>query len=104
MLSVKGYSRAQASRFRLRKYYLHIVSDCTVHSDQRGAMLPDLADAHRYAVSLIWHCMRYDTEEQDWRGWRVEIADDTRRTLVVVPFTTVPSEAFARRHASKAAL
>ena len=33
MLSVKGNSRAQSFEpSALRKYYLHIVSECTVHS------------------------------------------------------------------------
>ena len=30
--------------------------------------------------------MRFDTEEQDWRGWHVKIADDTGRTLAIVLF------------------
>ena len=93
MLSVKAKSRAQASLLPPRKYYLHIVSDCTVHPDDRGAMLSDLAAAHRCAVSLIWNCMRLDTEEQDWRRWHVKIADDTGRTLVVVLFPAVQCKA-----------
>jgi len=89
MLSVKSNSRAHGSSLPpLRKYYLHIASDCTVHPDECGAMFSDLATAHRYAVSEIWNYMRYDTEEQDWKGWRIRIADDTGRTLVIVPFPT----------------
>ena len=99
MLSVKGNSRAQsASLPPLRKYYLHVPSECRVYDDDRGAMLSDLATAHRRAVSLISKCMSLDPEEQDWRGWRVKIADDTGRTLVVVPFTTVQSEASDPHH------
>ena len=86
MLSVKGDPRALGSRPPLRKYYFHIASECTVYTDDRGVMLSDLAAAHRCAVSLIWKCMRLDTEEQDWRGWHVKIADDTGRTLVIVLF------------------
>ena len=89
MLSVKADSRAQASRLPPRKYYFHIASEVTVHTDESGVMLSDLAAAHRYAVSVICNCMRLDTEEQDWRGWRVKIADDTGRTLVIVPFSGV---------------
>ena len=88
MLSVK-HTRAQGSRpSPLRKYYLHIASELTVHTDDNGAMFSDLAAAHRRAVSLIWNYMRCDTEEQDWKGWHVKIADDTGRTLVIVLFPT----------------
>ena len=93
MLSVKGDSRAPASRQPLCKYYFHIASESTFHNDDRGVMLGDLEAAHRYAVSVICNCMRLDTEEQDWRGWRVKIADDTGRTLVVVPFAAVQRKA-----------
>ena len=86
MLSVNGDSCAQGSRLPLRKYYLDIASEFTVHTDDRGVMLGDLAAAHRHAVSVIWNCMRFDTEEQDWRGWHVKIADDTGRTSVIVLF------------------
>ena len=89
MLSVNGDSCAQGSRLPLRKYYLDIASEFTVHTDDRGVMLGDLAAAHRHAVSVIWNCMRCDTEEQDWRCWHVKIVDDTGRTLVIVPFSSV---------------
>ena len=62
--------------------------NATVHTDDRGVMLSDLAAAHRRAVSLIWKCMRFDKEEQDWRRWHVKIADDTGRTLIIVLFPT----------------
>ena len=88
MLSVNGDPCVQGSRPPLSKYYLHIESDFSVHADDRGVMLSDLAAAHRYAISVIWNCMRFDTEEQDWRGWHVKIADDTGRTLAVVLFPT----------------
>ena len=74
--------------------------NCTVHTDDRGVMLSDLAAAHRCAVSVIWNYMRLDTEEQDWRGWRVKIADDTGRTLVIVLFPTARSRTFDPHHAS----
>jgi len=60
MLSVNGDSCAQGSRLPLRKYYLDIASEFTVHTDDRGVMLGDLAAAHRHAVSVIWNCMRFD--------------------------------------------
>ena len=88
MLNVKSDSRAQASRLPVRKYYFHIASEFSVHTDDSGVVLNDLAAAHRYAVSAIWNYMRCDTEEQDWRGWHVKIADDTGRTLVIVLFPT----------------
>ena len=88
MLSVKGGSCAQHLRLPPRKYYFHIASKCKVYADNRGVLLGDLAAAHCRAVSLIWKCMRFDTEEQDWRNWYVKIADDTGRTLVIVLFPT----------------
>jgi len=101
MLSVKGNPRALGSSPpQPRKYYLHIASELTVHTDDNGAMFSDLAAAHRRAVSLIWNYMRCDTEEQDWKGWHVKIADDTDRTLVIVLFPAVQRKAFDPHGAS----
>ena len=101
MLSVNGDPRAQSSSLPpLRKYYFHIASKCTVHTDDHGVVLSDLAAAHRRAVSLIWKCMRYDTEEQDWKSWHVKIADDTGRTLVIVLFPTAWRKAIGPHGAS----
>ena len=101
MLSVKGNPRALGSSPpQPRKYYLHIASELTVHTDDNGAMFSDLAAAHRCAVSLIWNCMRSANEEQDWKGWHVKIADDTGRTLVIVLFPAVQRKAFDPHGAS----
>ena len=101
MLSVKRNPRALGSSPpQPRKYYLHIASELTVHTDDNGAMFSDLAAAHRRAVSLIWNYMRCDTEEQDWKGWHVKIADDTGRTLVIVLFPAVQRKAFDPHGAS----
>ena len=101
MLSVKGNPRALGSSPpQPRKYYLHIASELTVHTDDNGAMFSDLAAAHRRAVSLIWNYMRCDTEEQDWKGWHVKIADETGRTLVIVLFPAVQRKAFDPHGAS----
>jgi hypothetical protein len=78
----------------MRKYYLNIASKSTVYADDRGIMLSDLAAAHRYAVSVIWKCMRCDTEEEDWRGWHVKITDDTGRTSVIVLFPAARHKTF----------
>ena len=88
MLSVKSDSRAQGLLLPQRKYYFHVATEFTVHTDDGGVMLTDLAAAHRYAVSAIWNYIRLDTEEQDWKGWHVKIADETGRTLVIVLFPT----------------
>ena len=94
MLSVKADSRAHGLQPPPRsKYYFHIASEFAVHTDDNGVVLSDLATAHRYAVSAIWNYMRCDTEEQDWRGWHVKIADDTGRTLVIVLFPTASRKA-----------
>jgi len=100
MLSVKDNSRAQGVRLPPPKYYLHIASDCKFYADDRGVVLSDLAAAHSCAVSVISNCMRYDTEEQDWRGWRIKIADDTGRTLVIVLFQATLRGAFGPYRAS----
>ena len=101
MLSVKGNLRALAVRpAPPRKYFLHIASELTVHTDDSGVVLSDLAAAHRRAVSLIWNYMRCDTEEQDWKGWHVKIADATGRTLVIVLFPAVQRKAFDPHGAS----
>ena len=99
MLSVKSDSRAQSLPL-LRKCYLNVASDCKIYADDSGAMFSDLAAAHRRAVSLIWNCMRSDTEEH-WKGWHVKIADDTGRTLVIVLFPTAWSRTFYPHGASE---
>ena len=102
MLSVKSDSPAQRSSLQpLRKYYLNVASDCKIYADDSGAIFSDLAAAHRRAVSLIWNYMRCDTEEQDWKGWHVKIADDTGRTLVIVLFPTAWSRTFDPHGASE---
>ena len=99
MLSVKADSRVQALQPPPRsKYYFHIASEVTVHTDDSGVVLNDLA-AHRYAVSAIWNYIRFDTEEQDWKGWHVKIADEIGRTLVIVLFPTAWANG---RHLSEA--
>ena len=45
--------------------------------------------------------MRCDTEEQDWKGWHVKIADDTGRTLVIVLFSAVQRKALNANGASE---
>ena len=101
MLSVKSDSPAKRSSLPpLRKYYLNVASDCKVYADDGGALFSDLAAAHRGAVSLIWNCMRSDTEEH-WKGWHVKIADDTGRTLVIVLFPTAWSRTFYPHGASE---
>ena len=100
MLSVKGDSYAQSLLLPQRKYYFHVATEFTVHTDDSGVMLNDLAAAHRYAVSAIWNYLRCNTEEQDWRGWHVKIADDTGRTLVIVLFPTAWSRTFDPHGAS----
>jgi hypothetical protein len=72
----------------MRRYYLHIASKLMVYADDHGVVLSDLAAAHRCAVSVISNCIRGDTEKQDWRGWHIEIADDTCRPLLIVLFPT----------------
>ena len=101
MLNVKSNSRVQASSLPPpRKYYFHTASELAVHTDDSGVVLSDLAAAHRYAVSAIWNYIRSDTEEQDWKGWHVKIADETGRTLVIVLFPAVQRKAFDPHGAS----
>ena len=100
MLSVNGDPRAQSSSLPpLRKFYFHIASKCKVYTDDRGVVLSDLAAAHCRAVSLVSKCMRFDTEEQDWRGWYVKIADETG-TLIIVLFPTAWLKAIGPHSAS----
>jgi hypothetical protein len=77
-----------------------VASELTFYTDDSGIVLSDLAAAHRYGVSLVWNCMRCDTEERDWSGWHVKIADDTGRTLVIVLFPTAWSRTFDPHGAS----
>lgn len=70
------------------KYYLHVVSKDARFADDRGVDLNDLAAAHRYAVTVIYQCMRFDSEEKNWRDWQINIADCTGKVLLTVVFPT----------------
>jgi hypothetical protein len=71
------------------KYFLHLRIDGRLMPDDEGTLLPDLETAKREAIEgardLVAGRVR-DGEPLDL-SWAFEIADDTGRTVLVVPFS-----------------
>jgi hypothetical protein len=64
------------------RYYFHVATKTNFLPDNEGVHVQDEAAAHEYALRLIFQAMLYDSEERDWREWRVDVVDE-RKTVVL---------------------
>jgi hypothetical protein len=82
------------------RYLFHFVSDedCSI-PDHDGVVLTDINAAHRHATRLINRTVPF-MAGQNLRHWRIDVADETNRTLLTVLFpATFPTHGtrFGRR-------
>src|SRR5690349_11939984 len=69
----------------VQRFYFHILAgDLGMIPDTDGAELTDLRAAHQRAVRIMFHTMFSFDDMQDWRGWRVKIADAAGNLVLTV--------------------
>lgn len=62
----------------MQVFYFHIhAGDIGTIEDADGVLLKDLSAAHQRAVRLMYETMAAVDDPEDWRKWRVRIADAT---------------------------
>ena len=54
--------------------------------DCEGVELVDWLAAHRHAIRIVKQTVPYIPEGPDWRGWRIQVADESRRQVLSVLF------------------
>ena len=54
--------------------------------DCEGVELVDWLAAHRHAVRIVKQTVPFMPEGPDWRGWRIQVTDESRRHVLSVLF------------------
>jgi len=54
--------------------------------DCEGVELVNWLAAHRHAVRIVKQTVPYIPEGPDWRGWRIQVTDESRRHVLSVLF------------------
>jgi hypothetical protein len=79
---------------RLRFYFNFLSHDNAEILDCEGVELSDWLAAHRHAVRIVKQTVPFIPEGPDWRGWRIQVTDESRRPVLSVLFPA------ASRHAA----
>jgi trans-2-enoyl-CoA reductase len=74
------------------RYFFHFASNDEFILDHDGVVLDDLEAAHTHAMRLIWQTVAVMGGE-DFRQWRVEIAEESQGVVLTVLFPSVPTVA-----------
>ena len=67
-------------------YFNFISRDNDVILDCEGVDLADSRAAHRHAVRIVKQTVPFIPEGPDWRGWRIQVTDESRRHVLSVLF------------------
>jgi uncharacterized protein DUF6894 len=80
-----GEANNRQQEMTVQRFYFHILAgDLGMIPDTDGAELTDLRAAHQRAVRIMFHTMFSFDDLQDWRGWRVKIADAAGNLVLTV--------------------
>jgi hypothetical protein len=73
----------------LQLFYFHVRNHVDA-VDHEGTSLANLEAARREALKDIADIMRekWDAIGMQWSAWSIEICDDNRKILLIVPFTS----------------
>ncbi len=70
------------------RWYFHVHDGKAAFRDPEGSELPDLAAARREALAAAHELLNDGMlSGEDRRGWRVEIASEAGKPLIMVPFS-----------------
>jgi hypothetical protein len=69
----------------MQRFYFHIFAgDLGLIQDTEGVDLNDLRAAHHRAVRIMYRTMSTADDIEDWRRWRVNVADANGNSLLTV--------------------
>jgi hypothetical protein len=66
----------------MRFYFNFLPHDKNEILDFEGVELKDWLAAHRHAVRIVKQTVPFIPEGPDWRGWRIQVTDESRRKCV----------------------
>jgi hypothetical protein len=71
----------------MQRFYFHILAgDLGLIIDADGADLTDLSAAHQRAVRIMYETMSSIHDTDDWRGWRVKVADASGNSVLTLVY------------------
>ena len=68
----------------MRFYFNFLSHDNDEILDCEGVELVDWLAAHRHAVRIVKQTVPFIPEGPDWRGWRIQVTDESRRHVLSV--------------------
>lgn len=68
--------------------YFHLVHTHERIVDETGIEVSDLEAAHYQALKAIQELRQEGEDDVDWRGWQLEVVDETGSVLLSIPLDT----------------
>src|SRR5215217_41771 len=81
-------------RLPMRFYFDFLSHENDEILDCEGLELANWLAAHRHAIRIVKQTVPFMPEGPDWRGWRIQVTDESRRPVLSVLFPA------ASRHAA----
>ena len=70
----------------MRFYFDFLSHDNEEICDCEGVELANWLAAHRHAIRIVKQTVPFMPEGPDWRGWRIQVTDESRRHVLSVLF------------------
>jgi hypothetical protein len=70
----------------MRFYFDFLSHDNDEIRDCEGVELANWLAAHRHAIRIVKQTVPYIPEGPDWRGWRIQVTDESRSHVLTVLF------------------
>ena len=74
----------------MRRYFFHLRNNAGWSRDQAGSLLANEAEAIAEALRAARLLMQSSSDApSDWRGWTLQVTDESGTVLFVLPFSSV---------------
>ena len=70
----------------MRFYFDFLSHDNEEICDCEGVELANWLAAHRHAIRIVKQTVPFIPDGPDWRGWRIQVTDESRRQVLSVLF------------------
>jgi hypothetical protein len=70
----------------MRFYFDFLSHDNDEIRDSEGVELANWLAAHRHAIRIVKQTVPFIPDGPDWRGWRIQVTDESRRQVLSVLF------------------